>query len=640
MTSQQADIAAAPSELALLASLDGRKLPRVEIVAYTGGVMSVPGWGDVAIDLSGLELSGTVPILSDHDSTRRGIVGHGRAEVKAGKLLLAGSISAGTAAAREIVEAARNGFPWQASVAAEVLERRQVPAGQTVLAHPPTAMYQLRKLAGRHRVAFGISAGVVGSFLLLALVSTTLAVQLAGQRREAETARQQADAARMRAETETQKVLATNAFLQELLLTNDPLRKLRPDVRLCELLDEAGRTLDSGMLVLPPAVGAAARTTIGRAYTKLWYAKLGEPHLRRARELLRATATATPLEVADTTAILAACLCEQRKFGEGIPLHREALALRRAAAPRDEDTLMRRLWSFGTALRDAEQSAESVAVSTEALEIALRLYGPRHVDTAESRYRLGWALLADRRFAEAEVELTAALDLRHELLSPRHPACGDVLLRLGQAWVGLGRIEEGEAAMRAGADSLREALGLEHPHTLRAVRNLARFLAQRDRLNEAEALFAECAAPARRYFGDASANVGALLLDWGRVLQRQWRLEEAERALRESIPVLSHELGDADPATSRARVELANVLIARGQFCEAETVLLDAWAAATADPPAPKSQQLLTARAVTNLYRSWNAAEPEAAWDDHVAQWQATCNQIQAVRVDSETEQR
>jgi len=47
------DIAAAPAELALLASLDGRKLPRVEIVVYTGGVMHVPGWGDVAIELAG-----------------------------------------------------------------------------------------------------------------------------------------------------------------------------------------------------------------------------------------------------------------------------------------------------------------------------------------------------------------------------------------------------------------------------------------------------------------------------------------------------------------------------------------------------------------------------------------------------------
>lgn len=131
MAAEATDIAAAPAELALLASLDGRKLPRVEIVAYTGGVMNVPGWGDVAIDLAGLELPGTVPIVSDHDSTRPGIVGHGRATIRSGKLLVAGSISAGTQAAREIVEAAKNGFPWQASVAAEVLERRQVPAGQT-----------------------------------------------------------------------------------------------------------------------------------------------------------------------------------------------------------------------------------------------------------------------------------------------------------------------------------------------------------------------------------------------------------------------------------------------------------------------------------------------------------------------------
>ena len=135
MTTEATDVAAAPAELALLASLDGRKLPRVEIVAYTGGVMNVPGWGDVAIELAGLELPGTVPIVSDHDSTRRGIVGHGRATVRGGRLLVAGSISAGTQAAREIVEAAKNGFPWQASVAAEVLERRQVPAGQTVAAN-------------------------------------------------------------------------------------------------------------------------------------------------------------------------------------------------------------------------------------------------------------------------------------------------------------------------------------------------------------------------------------------------------------------------------------------------------------------------------------------------------------------------
>jgi|GEM_PF-2861947 len=30
-----------------------RKLPRLEILAYTGGIMNVPGWGPLCIDLSG-----------------------------------------------------------------------------------------------------------------------------------------------------------------------------------------------------------------------------------------------------------------------------------------------------------------------------------------------------------------------------------------------------------------------------------------------------------------------------------------------------------------------------------------------------------------------------------------------------------
>ena len=38
----------------------------------------------------------------------------------------------------EIVEAAKNGFPWQAGAAAEVLERRSVPAGGTVAVNGKT----------------------------------------------------------------------------------------------------------------------------------------------------------------------------------------------------------------------------------------------------------------------------------------------------------------------------------------------------------------------------------------------------------------------------------------------------------------------------------------------------------------------
>jgi len=119
-------------DLLLQAAVDMRKLPTVSILAYSGGIMKVPGWGDVVIDLANLDASGGVAILSDHDSTRRGVVGHGMAQVRDNRLIVTGSISATGQAAREIVDASKNGFPWQASVGVEVLERREVRTGQSV----------------------------------------------------------------------------------------------------------------------------------------------------------------------------------------------------------------------------------------------------------------------------------------------------------------------------------------------------------------------------------------------------------------------------------------------------------------------------------------------------------------------------
>ncbi|MEX0718639.1 MAG: hypothetical protein WD066_18745 [Planctomycetaceae bacterium] len=35
----------------------GGKLPTVSIVAYSGGLMNVPGWGSLVIDLAGLDFA-------------------------------------------------------------------------------------------------------------------------------------------------------------------------------------------------------------------------------------------------------------------------------------------------------------------------------------------------------------------------------------------------------------------------------------------------------------------------------------------------------------------------------------------------------------------------------------------------------
>ncbi|GIX05011.1 MAG: hypothetical protein KatS3mg114_0880 [Planctomycetaceae bacterium] len=109
------------------------KPPSVTIVAYTGGLMAVPGWGPVVLDLAGIDASAEqVSILADHDSTLSGIVGHGKAGVIDGKLLVQGTITPSTEAARQVVELARAGFRFQASVGVTPSDYERVRPGEQV----------------------------------------------------------------------------------------------------------------------------------------------------------------------------------------------------------------------------------------------------------------------------------------------------------------------------------------------------------------------------------------------------------------------------------------------------------------------------------------------------------------------------
>ena len=109
------------------------RAPTVSIVAYTGGQMVVPGWGPLVIDLAGVDVSASqISILADHDSTLRGVVGFGTAQVANGKLLVAGSIAPTTVAAKQIIELARSGFQFQASVGIAPSKWDRIQAGESV----------------------------------------------------------------------------------------------------------------------------------------------------------------------------------------------------------------------------------------------------------------------------------------------------------------------------------------------------------------------------------------------------------------------------------------------------------------------------------------------------------------------------
>ncbi len=123
----------AAADVAIEAAGGERKRPEISMLAYGGGIMYVSGWGDVAIDLAGLDAGGQVPLLADHDARVGGAVGHGTAEVRDGRLFVAGVVSGAGEAAQQIVEMARGGFQFQASVGVQPEEHERIRAGEKVM---------------------------------------------------------------------------------------------------------------------------------------------------------------------------------------------------------------------------------------------------------------------------------------------------------------------------------------------------------------------------------------------------------------------------------------------------------------------------------------------------------------------------
>ena len=94
---------------------------RFRIVAYTGAPIR-QGWSrePVIIDMAGMTLPQTVPIVVGHDYAIGSILGQGTPSVQGGQLIVEGEILADNDNARQVLALAAAGYQWQASVGADV----------------------------------------------------------------------------------------------------------------------------------------------------------------------------------------------------------------------------------------------------------------------------------------------------------------------------------------------------------------------------------------------------------------------------------------------------------------------------------------------------------------------------------------
>ena len=120
------------SGVEFLQAAEGDSAPagkKFRIVAYTGAQIR-QGWSrePVVIDMAGMQLPATVPVVLGHDYSLGSILGQGRPFFEAGQLIVEGEILASNPNADQVAALAAAGYQFQASVGADVRRHQKIDA--------------------------------------------------------------------------------------------------------------------------------------------------------------------------------------------------------------------------------------------------------------------------------------------------------------------------------------------------------------------------------------------------------------------------------------------------------------------------------------------------------------------------------
>ena len=120
------------SEFTLIEAAGSAK-PKVVGIAYSGGKMNLPGWKyPVVVDLGGMEIPASVPLLTNHENKTDARVGMVSASVKNNALEISGEIVSDGKDAADIVAQSKAGADWQLSIGADVKECELVKSSREV----------------------------------------------------------------------------------------------------------------------------------------------------------------------------------------------------------------------------------------------------------------------------------------------------------------------------------------------------------------------------------------------------------------------------------------------------------------------------------------------------------------------------
>lgn len=434
-------------------------------------------------------------------------------------------------------------------------------ADKPVSATPPSAGYQLRKFAHRHKAALWITAGIAAVLVAATAVSIWEAVRATHERDEKELARRDAE--------------AISAFLVDAFQSPDPARDGRT-VTVAETLDHATQKLETD-LASQPAQRAKLQTALGSTYRVLGLARDAIPLLEKARDYFLAANGPNHPGTLAVTDHLASSYSDAGREKEALTLREEVLRLRQEDNGHDHpDTLSARN-NLGSSLFRVGRSDEALKLGEETLALARKTLGPEHTFTLDVMNNLAIDLEALGRRDEALKLLNEVLALRRKAYGPKHPGTLRAMFNLASSYRTAGaRTRGNEEALKLREEALplcQEVFGPEHPQTLKTMADLANSYEDAGRNKEQTLqLREEILRLQRKLLGpqhpDTLITMHNLAISYG----ANERRDEALKLLEEVLPLCRQVLGPEHIRTLDAMSALASFYAAAGRLPEAVTL--------------------------------------------------------------------
>jgi eukaryotic-like serine/threonine-protein kinase len=482
---------------------------------------------------------------------------------------------------------------------------------EPIVAQPPSASYQIRKFARRHKA---LVLGLAAVFVVLlggVVVSTYQAIR-AGRAEEAalrerdrataaeQTAtterdkavraegqavtseaqakleRDKAVAEKQRADTESATAKAVSEFLQKNLfeqVTGGTQRGLAADLSVSGALDRAAARID-GTFPTQPLVEAGVREAVANSYVSLFAFEKAASQVERALALRRPLQGVDDKDVLRTEHLLSVIYAGQRKFAESTRLLAGVVDRQKRQYGAEHSDTIRYAYDLGSIYLIDDKLDKAEPYLKEVADVRLRTLGPGDKETIVAMLTLAQLYEKQQQIPKASLWATRAYDSSAKSL-PKD----DTITLAAQAIVqrlklkatpnGPANRDSRDEVLAARARSLDSQTATSLLELINLAGNRATIAINQGQPAAAEAVLLE-ALDATRRVGQDEPNLTAILAG---TYAMQKKFADAETALRKITENPASKDMNPDTMTFALR-SLASAYRSDGRFAEAEPHLV------------------------------------------------------------------